>query len=79
MLPSDTDFVARKERAKELQREAEQERLAELVKLQRSRPQRLHYRLLGWIGGQLIQWGLKLQRDKHHQVKQLQELAKHTD
>ncbi|MBE7556246.1 MAG: hypothetical protein HS126_34765 [Anaerolineales bacterium] len=64
MLPNDTDFVARKERAGELLREAERERLIELVKLQQSAQHTVRLRVLGWIGGQLIQWGLKLQQDK---------------
>jgi hypothetical protein len=64
MLPNDTDLMARKERAGELLREAERERLIELVKLQQSAPHNVRLRLKGWIGGQLIQWGLKLQQDK---------------
>lgn len=64
MLPNDTDFVARKERAGELLREAERERLIELVKLQQPAKHNVRLKLLGWIGGQLIQWGLKLQQDK---------------
>ncbi|MCL4301058.1 MAG: hypothetical protein KJ077_35325 [Anaerolineae bacterium] len=64
MLPNDTDFVARQERAGELLREAERERLIELVKLQQPVQHNVRLRLLGWIGGQLIHWGLKLQQDK---------------
>jgi len=64
MLPNDTDFMARKDRAGELLREAERDRLIELVKLQQPTQYNVRLRLLGWIGGQLIQWGLKLQQDK---------------
>ncbi len=80
MLPNDTDFLIWKERHKDFQREAEHERLIGLVKLQQPNSQQgRHVKLLGWIGGQLIQWGLKLQQDKQQQGQNLRELAENTD
>ncbi|MBI1877676.1 MAG: hypothetical protein HYR94_05505 [Chloroflexi bacterium] len=79
MLPNDKEFLARKEHYKALQREVEQARLVELVKLHQPQKEKIYRKLLGWIGGQLIRWGLKLQQDRHTRVNNLTELAENTD
>ena len=79
MWPNEIDFLARKEHFDQLQRKAEHERLVILARLQQPDQQNIRLKLLGWIGGQLIQWGLKLQQDKPTKVKMLTELAENTD
>ena len=78
MLPNDIDFLARQERYNEMQREAEREWLVTLTKLQQPE-QGIHHKVMGWLGGQLIQWGLKLQHDNLTRIKNLEELAENTD
>ncbi len=75
MLPNDTDYLARKEHFEQLQREAEYDRLIRLAKLQKPKPQNVRQKLSGWIGGQLIRIGLKLQQDQSKSM----ELAENTD
>jgi hypothetical protein len=77
MLPTEKDFLARKEYFGQLRLEAEHEQLVKLAKLQQE--QNTSQKLLGWIGGQLIQWGLKLQQDKLSRVQNPTELAENTD
>jgi len=79
MLPNDIDFLARQERYNEMQREAEREWLITLTKLQQPEQQGILRKLMGWLGGQLIQWGLKLQHDNLTRIKNLEELAENTD
>lgn len=79
MLPNDRDFLARKEYYKELQREAERARLAEMARLQQPATKKIHRMLRGWIGDQLIRWGLKLQQDKVIPGYKISELAENTD
>ena len=79
MLPNDKDFLARKEYYKELHREAERVRLVEEIRLQNSNAKTIRRELLGWIGDQLIRWGLKLKQDRVIQEYQISELAENTD
>jgi hypothetical protein len=79
MLPNDIDFLARKERCQDLMREAEQERLVEVAKLQQPNQPSLWPRVVRWIGIQLIKLGLKLQDYSITQTKNLKELAENTD
>ena len=79
MLPNDIDFLARQERYNEMQREAEREWLITLTKLQPPEQQRIRRKVMSWLGGQLIQWGLKLQHDNLTRTKNLKELAENTD
>ena len=79
MLPNDIDFLARQERYNEMQREVEREWLITLTKLQQPEQQGIRRKVMGWLGGQLIRWGLKLQHDNLTQIKSLKELAENTD
>jgi hypothetical protein len=79
MLPNDLDFLARKERCQELMREAAQERLIGVAKLQRPNLPNSWQRGIRWIGIQLIKLGLKLQDYGITQTKNLKELAENTD
>ena len=79
MLPNDIDFLARQERYNEMQREAEREWLITLTKLHQPEQQGIRRKVMGWLGGQLIQWGLKLQHDNLTRIKNLKELAENTD
>ena len=78
MLPNDIDFLARQERYNEMQREAEREWLITLTKLQQPE-QGIRHKVMGWLGGRLIQWGVKLQHDNLTRIKNLEELAENTD
>jgi hypothetical protein len=70
MLPNDKEYLVRKEHFQDLQREAEQTGLAGSGQLLQPRRRfRLHLKLIGWMGDQLIHWGLKLQQDKGTQEK----------
>jgi hypothetical protein len=79
MLPNDKEFLARKEYYKELQREAEHARLVDATRFHQPVTKIIHRKLLGWIGDQLIRWGLKLQQDKVTQGYKISELAENTD
>jgi hypothetical protein len=79
MLPNDIDFLARKERCQDLMREAEQERLVEVAKLQQPNQPSLWPRVVRWIGIQLIKLGLKLQSYCPTQTNNFKELAENTD
>ena len=56
-----SDILARQERAQDLLREAEQERLARQALAGRERP-RVANRMLSWLGRRLIEWGVNLQK-----------------
>jgi hypothetical protein len=48
-------------RHKELLQEAEKERLAKTFLIRQKKPARLVDRALGWLGSQMVGWGLHLQ------------------
>jgi hypothetical protein len=79
MLPNDIDFLTRKERCQDLMREAEQERLIGIAKLQQSKQPGSWQRVVHWMGIQLIKLGLKLQDYGITPTKNLKELAENTD
>lgn len=54
------DLIA-KERYKDLLWEAEQERLIQAAGLRQPGYRRVHRKLAGWIGAQMVRWGSKLQ------------------
>lgn len=56
-------FAAHQQHLLELQREAEEERLLRIDRTSRTMPPPLVMYAIGWLGGQLIQWGEFLQ---HH-------------
>lgn len=56
-----TDFLVRQEQYKDLLWEAEHERLIQAAKHRQPGNQRLHRKVVGWIGIQMVRWGWKLQ------------------
>ncbi len=70
MFPGNAEFVAR-ERHKDLLHEANQRRLIKTIEAgQANRSTRLQ-RVVGWVGLQLVTWGLKLQGQPLAQSTQL--------
>jgi len=55
------DYLVQKEKLQDLIREAEQDRLLQIAKLQKAGQWRLHRNLAAWIGIQMIKWGSRLQ------------------
>ena len=62
MLPNYLDFLVCQEQYKDLLREAECERLIRAAGLRQPGNRRLHRKVAGWIGTQMVRWGWKLQR-----------------
>jgi hypothetical protein len=56
-----TDLCAERERCKDLQREAEIERLIRQVRVSHVKRASLYCRALTWLGHQLVTWGYRLQ------------------
>ena len=55
------DYLVQKEKYQDLIREAEQDRLLQIAKLQKAGQWRLHRNLAAWIGIQMVKWGSRLQ------------------
>lgn len=62
MLPEDMDYLARKERQKDLLREVEANQLQQKSTRQQERPDRLDRKAAQWVGQQMVRWGQELQR-----------------
>jgi hypothetical protein len=58
----DATLIIQKERMQDLIREAEQDRLLQLAKLQKTGQPALHRNLAALIGVQMVTWGSKLQQ-----------------
>lgn len=58
---SHRDLVMAQEHYWDLRREADKERLIRRVRPAKESGNRLHRRVLSWLGGQLIMWGHGLQ------------------
>lgn len=54
------DYQVRREQYQDLIREAEQDRLYQVVKQQNSQPP-AHRQVVGWLGAQMVKWGATLQ------------------
>ena len=63
MFPGGIEYVA-EERRKDFLREAERIRLINSLEYQRSRERRNFWKVVHWIGTQMVNWGLKLQSYK---------------
>ena len=55
------DFLTRQEHYKDLLQEAEHERLIQAAGLRQPGNWKLHRKVAGWIGTQMVRWGWKLQ------------------
>ncbi len=55
------DYLVQKEKYQDLIREAEQDRLLQIAKLQQAGQRKLHRNLAAWIGIQMVKWGSRLQ------------------
>jgi hypothetical protein len=62
MLPEDMDYLARKERQKDLLREVEASQLQQKSTGQQEKPDRLDRKAAQWVGQQMVRWGQELQR-----------------
>ena len=62
MLPEDKDYLARKERQKDLLREVEAGQLQQKSSQQREKSDRLDRKAAQWVGQQMVRWGQELQR-----------------
>lgn len=62
LLPTDTDYLARQERYKDLIREAERARLIRAAGHQYLPNQKNYHRLVDWMGAQMVKLGQKPQR-----------------
>jgi hypothetical protein len=62
MFPEDMDYLARKERQKDLLREVEASQLQQKNTQQREKPDRLDRKAAQWVGQQMVRWGQELQR-----------------
>lgn len=61
MLPEDIEFLARKERQKDLLQEVECERYLQLGEHKPIKKVKIFRKLAGWLGDHMIRWGSKLQ------------------
>jgi hypothetical protein len=60
MLPSDMDYLVRRERCQDLMREAAHDRLIQEARLGQYDVWESQRRMVGWLRGQMIKWGTKL-------------------
>lgn len=56
------DYLAQKERVRDMLRAAERDRLVQMAKQQKANPQGWHRNLAAWMGVQMVRWGSKLQQ-----------------
>jgi hypothetical protein len=61
MCQTDVDYLARKERCKDLLREAEHERLIQTIRAKQPGSQRWHWRVANWIRTRMEEYRSKLQ------------------
>lgn len=61
MLPNYNDFLIAQERHKDLLRQVERERLIRAARLRQTGNWRGRWKVAGWVGGQMVKWGCKLQ------------------
>jgi hypothetical protein len=62
MLPNEWDYLLSLEQHRERLRNLERRQLVQLASRQRAANQAIHRRVVGWIGGRLVRWGLALQQ-----------------
>ena len=55
------DLLVQREHYKDLLQEAEYERLIRAAGLRQPGNRRMHRKVAGWIGAQMVRWGWKLQ------------------
>ena len=61
MLPNEVNYLVSLEQHQDRLRAMERHQLIELAGLQRRANQEVHRRVVGWLGGQMVRWGLALQ------------------
>jgi hypothetical protein len=61
MFPNYNDFLVAQERHKDLLRAVERERLIRAARLGQPENWGVQQKVVDWIGGQLVNWGCKLQ------------------
>jgi hypothetical protein len=61
MWPDEMEALARRARQQDLLREAERKNLIRLAELQPTEKKESFRAAAGWLGGQMVKWGLKLQ------------------
>jgi hypothetical protein len=62
MLPTELDYLARKEQRQDMLRALEKGRLISLINEQRSHRPGRYRQSLAWLGGRLVEWGSTLER-----------------
>lgn len=62
MLPTELDYLARKEQRQDMLRALEKEHLIRMIDQHHGKGQLLHRQTIAWIGGQMVKWGSMLQR-----------------
>jgi hypothetical protein len=61
MLPNEVSYLVSLEQHRDRLRELERHQLIQLAGRQRPANRGIHRRVVAWIGGQLVRWGLALQ------------------
>ncbi len=62
MLPNELNYLVSLEQHRDRLRALERYRLVQLADLQRASNRDMHRRVVGWVGGQMVRWGLALQQ-----------------
>lgn len=61
MLPNEVNYQVSLEQHQDRLRAMERHQIIELAGLQRGANQEVHRRVVGWLGGLMVRWGLILQ------------------
>lgn len=61
MWQSDIYYLVRKERQQDLLQEIARDQLVQVARQQRSKDQPVSRKIITWLGGQMVKWGVKLQ------------------
>jgi hypothetical protein len=62
MLSNEMNYLVSLEQHRDRLRGLERHQLAELARQQRPANREIHRRVVAWVGGQLVRWGLALQQ-----------------
>ena len=62
MLPNEMNFQVSLEQHQDRLRGLERHQLVQLAGRHRAPDRAIHRRVVGWVGGQLVRWGLVLQQ-----------------
>ena len=78
MLPNEVNYRVSFEQHQDRLRAMERQQLIELAGLQQPANQGIHRRVVAWVGGQMVRWGMALQNYGPHPQQPSEAIAART-